>query len=332
MVAPDDIQDTHGFFRLTGASSRHLLNDVTTSHLGAGQAASLSPSELTARVWADLQGTWAGRLGFNLIAVPGPGSKPSDRGDFTLLLNPYSELLTFRDPGAPARNRGGDVDQFVAALEYEQRVTDATNDQLLHVETGMFLNLSNIVKNGTTTPEPIPALNIARSGTIPHGDSVMLLGPPPILAAGPPQIADISSLPTNLGTPAPLGYTDPYLNPPAGQPADRNVTNPNAMLRDALAAQEQAGFTILETTTFAFDSATAGNVANVPYVVKRANATRMQATFWLEKVHNDATGQEFDQLQYSQVIDLAFQHHAAPPTDENLITWPHVTVNTLVKQ
>jgi hypothetical protein len=324
--------NTHGFLRLTGASSRQLLDDVTTPGLAAGAAASLSPSQLTARLWNDLQGTWSGRLGFNLIALPGPGSTPSELGDFTLLLNPYSELLTFRDPGAPARNRGGDVDQFVAALEYEQRVTDSANDQLLHVETGMFLNLSNIVRNGTTTPEPIPALNIARSGTIPHGDSVMLLGAPPTVAAGPPTIPDISSLPTNLGSPAPLGYTDPYLEPPAGTPADRNVTNPNATLRDALTAQEGAGFTVLETTTFAFDSAPSGSVANVPYVVERANATRMLATFWFEKVHNAATGQEFDQLQYSQVIDLAFHHNAAPPTDENVITWPHVTVNTLVKQ
>ena len=72
-------------------------------------------------------------------------------------------------------------------------------------------------------------------------------------------------------------------------------------------------------------------INSIPFVVERANATTMTATFWLEKIRSTVTGQEVDQLQYSQVINLDF-HQNSPDPSTGLIGWPHITVNTLVKQ
>ena len=322
----DDQLATHGLVRLSGETTGRLLADPARAAQDAARDRELSPAEMTAHVFNELQGTWSGHRGFNLIALPSPGSKPTDLGDFVLGLQSYSEILELRDPGAPARNRGGDVDQFVAALEYRQRVTDATSDVLLHAETGMFLNLSTIVKNGTTDREPVPELNIARSGTIPHGDSIMLLGGPPVRTDGPPSIPEASALPTNVSPKAPATYNDPYLQAAEGPV----VADPNLLLRQTLEQQAEAGIEVLNTTTFTLDSEH-GGINNIPFIDERANTVRMTATFWLEKIRSAETGQEVDQLQYSQVIDLDF-HQNSPDPATGLIRWPHVTVNTLLKQ
>lgn len=287
-----------------------------------------TPHELTSRLWQALEGTWVGSQGWNIIAMPAPGAKPEDEGDFRLFVHPFVETLSFVNAGAPARNRGGELDQFIAALEYHQRVSHKENDELLHIEDGMFMNLSNIFDQQGQR-QPIPQFNVARSGTIPHGDSIMLLGPPPFVVSGPPEIPDISSIPPDIGDAGRVGYTDPYLN----HPAEVDVPNPNATLRKTLQKQAEQGFEILETITMSFDSRNSGGIVNIPFIVKHANATRMQAVFWLEKVRNQHTGQEFDQLQYTQIIDLEFHHKfGSDPDDNDLIIWPHITINTLVKQ
>ena len=309
----------------------------------------LVSDDLTSHLWSRLQGSWVGLDGFNLVAVPSRGSKPTDFGDFLLITMPYIETLTFTDPGAPAPNRGGDTDQFVAALEYHQRVTSnpgpdykvgADNDsptfrgELLHVETGMFLNLTKTIDN-QGNPAPVNGMAtdednfvLARSGTIPHGDSIMILGKAPELSAGRPQIDNIGTLPTHLPPfPASVGYREPYEE---NGKLDNPKGNPALVLRNHLDVQEKAEQKITNTVSFSFDSNNGGAVTNIPFIMHRANATRVQAFFWLETVRIAATGQEFDQLQYAQIIDLEF-HHFEQGKDA-LIGWPHVTVNTLVKQ
>ena len=312
--------------RVGGSTADKLSNNLFQEFLGLQKedTKTLSPEDLTGVLWKTLEGTWAGNLGWNIIALPSPGSNPESQGDFILLVAPYYETLSFVNAGAPARNRGGNEDQFVAALQYHQHIADLKNNQALHVEDGMFLNLSNIIQQDGKAA-PIPEFNIARSGTIPHGDSIMLLGNPPVKSSGAPDIPKISTLPPDVGPSAPLGYADPYLEPHKGV----NVPNPNANLVDTLNQQKQDGIEVLETVTFAFDSANNGGILNIPFINKHANATRMQAIFWLEKMQDQNTGQAFDQLQYTQIIDLEFHQKFGA---EGLITWPHVTVNTLTKQ
>lgn len=313
--------ETSGFRRASGSSLKELLNDTRTSK------ELLTPEELTQELWNELEGSWVGNKGWNIIALPSKGSKPTDKGDFFLQIKPYIETLSFKNAGAPARNRGGEVDQFVAALEYHQAVADKDTNEGLHVENGMFMNLSNIVNNQGDT-QPIPKFNVARSGTIPHGDSIMLLGAPPTVVDGPPVFSEISSLPTNVGNP-PLGYTDPYLVKHEGL----NVVNPNLTLQADLDQQKAAGLEVIKTTTVVFDSANSGGILNIPFIRNFANAVSMKAVFWLEKVKDNNTGQIFDQLQYTQIIDLAFhKKFDEKATDDDLIIWPHVTINTMVKQ
>ena len=52
-----------------------------------------------------------------------------------------------------------------------------------------------------------------------------------------------------------------------------------------------------------------------------ARAASMQAIFWIETIQ-DPNGQIYFQLQYQQVVLLNF----------NTLSWPHVSVATLIKQ
>ncbi len=63
-------------------------------------------------------------------------------------------------------------------------------------------------------------------------------------------------------------------------------------------------------------------IVNIPFVVANANATQMDAIFWIEKVTNPTLpDQHYLQLQYVQrvILDFAGLH------------WPHVSVATLIK-
>ncbi len=59
-----------------------------------------------------------------------------------------------------------------------------------------------------------------------------------------------------------------------------------------------------------------------PFVVRNANATQMDAIFWIEKVtHPGFPARIFLQLQYVQRVILDFVG----------LHWPHVSVATLIK-
>jgi hypothetical protein len=267
---------------------------------------------------AKLAGTWSGSKGWNIIAVPSPGSTPDNEGDFQLLVRPYTETMQFIPVQVPVRNRGGAVDQFVGALEYNLRINDAQTNELLHIENGMYLYLENVQADKSTAAPTSPKFSIARSATIPHGDSVMVLGTFSE-SPGAPSIPDISTLPPDIGKPTILGYLDPYNAVVPGL----NVPNPNDTLR-----QDLSGLEIQNTTTIALDTANSGGITNIPFINSFANATRMKAVFWIETVQASST-QLIDQLQYSQIIDLEFHKKFGKP---GLITWPHVNINTLKKQ
>ncbi|MGB0384000.1 MAG: heme-binding protein [Ardenticatenaceae bacterium] len=328
--------NTNKYRRLGGASTRRLSHHPgqrLIDQVDGTEAQLLTPEELTGELWSELEGTWVGNKGWNIIAMPAPGTTPdyfdSDRSS-VLLVQPYMETLTFSNPGAPARNRGGDRDQFIPALEYHQRVSHLETGELLHVENGMFLNLSTIVGNRTKNILPPPEFNIARSGTIPHGNSIMILGEPPSVEPGAPDIPDISSFPFRRenGVVVNFPLNDKYLFDYQTHEYPPDVPNPNETLREELLRLEEEGGSIISTTTMTLDSENSGGITNIPFIVERANATRVSATFWLEKVSN-SDGIEFLQLQYSQTILLEFHHF---DQDGPILIWPHTTINTLVKQ
>ncbi len=299
-----NLKQQHEFKRLGGNS----LDQINT------------PEDLTTELWTELQGTWVGNKGLNGIAVPSKGSKPDSVQDDEFLLFNYLETLTFTNAGAPARNRGGDVDQYVAALQYHQRVSNKETNDLLHVEDGMFLNLAaKFDNNGNRLPAP--QFSIARSGTIPHGNSIMILGNSSLVDPGTFKIPPVSLVPFKLTGElnTTFGYTSGLIN--------QSIVFHQALQQEL----DKPGFKIDKIIVMDLDSANNGGILSIPFINDRAKVVSMQATFWLEKVTDLNTKQQFNQLQYVQIMNLAF-HQDQTKDPNNLIIWPHVTINTLVKQ
>ncbi|WDE03624.1 hypothetical protein SG34_019865 [Thalassomonas viridans] len=282
-----------------------------------------------------LIGTWVGAKGWSVIAVPAPGSTPDGSADFKLIVQNYTETLTFRAVEDPVRNRGGAVEQNIGALEYEQRIHDFDTKELIHVENGMLMYLGDVADEASGEPGPEPMFTIARSATVPHGDSAMILGDAAVKDGGP-EIPDISALPSEQDqTGMPAGFLKQYEDEQEKLTVYDivtkqnskifNVANPNDNLR-----RDNNGLEVVKTTHISMDSENGGGINNIPFIVRHANATRFQCDFWLQTINLPMSGQTFEQLQYSQNVDIEF--HKRFSDKAGLITWPHVTVNTLSKQ
>jgi hypothetical protein len=228
---------------------------------------------------------------------------------FRLIVRPYAEVLTLEPIGAPVPDRGGpDPDIFITGLMYETRISDLETNEPLHLENGMWLNL------GETQEQPI-----ARIAAIPHGDTFLALGSATTIS-GAPDIPTPSAIPY-IGPEPRFGYTDPYLVAVDGfSPGE-----PNTVLQKAI-----EGLTISETIELSLSTDSGGGVLNIPFVQRNANTTAFSCTFWIETVQDQTTGDEVQQLQYTQQSNLEFLPQFGDP--EQLIVWPHVNVNTLRKQ
>jgi hypothetical protein len=267
-----------------------------------------------------LVGTWSGTRGWNLIAVPTPGHPEN----FTLLVRPYYETITFTPLGALVPDRGASEILNIVGVEYSLRVSDLLTNEPLHLENGMWLY--------TNDPQAPDSPTIVRQAVVPHGNSVLALGNSQKTQGAP----DIPVLPTNfVGNPDPpvLGYDQQYLNPPPSVPGQPpfNTKDANEVLREAIKDQ-----VILDTLTLSVSTQQpgGGGIVNIPFIQKNANATTFEATFWIETVENPVTGEQIDQLQYSQQTNLEFIKcgSGCSPDGSGLVVWPHVNVNTLVKQ
>ncbi|MFT5779924.1 MAG: hypothetical protein ACI837_002884, partial [Crocinitomicaceae bacterium] len=120
-----------------------------------------------------LIGTWKGVKGWSLISVPARGATEDDP-TFELIIQNYTEILTFKAVNTPVENDGGEHTQIIGAIEYEQRMHDFETKELIHVENGMFLYMNDIESESGELIKP--PYRIARSGTVPHGNSFLVLG------------------------------------------------------------------------------------------------------------------------------------------------------------
>jgi|SRR5947209_4146100 len=255
---------------------------------------------------ASLVGTWMGTRGYELIAVP---TESSGKEGFRLIVRPYVEIITFSPLGAPIPDRGGPAgDMLLTGLFYDIRITDLETNEPLHFENGMWLYLGE----GAAHP-------IARLASIPHGDVLLAMGTA-TTADGPPDIPSISGVPHPIEG-APLGYADAYQVPVGAF----HPWSPNDVLREAISAKK-----IVQTVTLGGSTHIGGGLVNIPFVAKNANATAFSCTYWVETVVDTTTGDRVQQLQYSQQTDIDFIPQFKNPHE--LITWPHVNVNTLLKQ
>ena len=274
-------------------------------------------------------GTWTGR-GFNLIWRP---HFPAAQGDHFLQLNLTSETIEFDSVGGPVPNRGlNEPDVSIYAIRYLQQIHDANfpiplGGGGLHVEPGFWLSVPS-------TPETAGVSSLVRAASIPHGTTILAQGG--ALSQLPPEFPAVSTVPFQPSDGQPVAFPESTLTAASAfrtSPLPSGVTqeivdNPNVLLTGANTEAAAQGFHILESLkiTVTADGVTPagqaalGAVGNIPFLAPNAEVTQVVASFWLERVAN-ASGASFLQLQYSQVVILSF----------NGLSWPHVTVGTLVK-
>ena len=299
----------------------------------------LGPLTLLPGTWKSLPGR-----GWNMIALPF-ATEPESRLNYRLLVNQYNEELKFSLVDKAVPNRGIqrsattlDSDQFIAALDYEQMITQIAAEDFpesgkagnaglaIHHEPGLWLHMANETTNG---------LDIARLATIPHGDSVMALGTSRKLDGGP-TIPDINGLPVGVNQDLASRYLAPYKHfhddPFKGVVSASTFPGFDPVSPNDLLKLANEGVDIIKTTVLDVDTTVeTGGIVNIPFIVKQANAAAMKSTFWIQELADtDTLGNPKLRLQYSQVVLLDF----FPRRDglPGIIRWPHVSINTLEKE
>jgi hypothetical protein len=280
---------------------------------------------------AGLVGTWKGQ-GFNQIWRPFHGTQ-----DRFLELNQTNETLEFEAIPGDIPNRGLlQADINLHGLRYLQQIQDAKvlgpNGKLagIHIEPGLWINIP-----ATTNPQD--PTTVARLANIPHGTSIVAQGSafPPINHA--PSFAPASITPFLIAPPhtlinfpeVNLGVATAFRTPPADIPSvtQAMVNNPNVVLAAGIAGKNITSTTTLKISTTDLNPPSSGggtsNIAFLQGAVGGPNAVAAQvdAIFWIETI-KEVNGSIKHQLQYSQTVLLNF----------NGLSWPHVSVATLLKQ
>jgi len=280
---------------------------------------------------ADLPGTWVG-TGFNQIWRPFHGSQ-----DRFLELNETMETFQVDEIPGDIPNRGllqGDIN--VHGVRYLQQIQDVHvlgpngKPAGIHIEPGIWLSIP-------LTANPQDAPTVARMAGIPHGTTLVAQGSAlPVINAAPP-IAPASITPFTIApphTPVPfpetnLGIATTFRTPSADIPrvTQAMVNNPNIVLTDGLAGKNVIATTTLKVSTAPLNPpSTGGGTSNIAFLQgaaggPNAQSVQVDATFWIETI-KEATGATKLQLQYTQTVLLNF----------NGLSWPHVSVATLIKQ
>jgi len=268
---------------------------------------------------AEMPGIWRGH-GFNVIGRPFFKATPP----FFLEINSTEETLDFTAIGGDIPNRGSlQSDIELHGVRYLQQVTDRELGSGIHIEPGIWLHVP-------ATDDPKVAESYVRQSTIPHGDALLAQSTFTTTVNGGPVINPVNSHPfTDSVTPglndnpknpvlAPE-YLEQYLHGtlpeglPAGLTFEETVKDPTLVLKAQIAHQK-----IINTVVIAISTANPGHLVNIPFVNQNANATQMDAIFWLEIVELE-DGRTFVQLQYVQRVILDFIG----------IHWPHISVATL---
>lgn len=267
---------------------------------------------------AAFSGGWMGK-GFNTIfrpnnsVTPTPLPKPLAPGDNILELNLTSEELDFSKPLGSVPNRGttpqGNIQ--LNGVSYLQTIADITTGVGIHVEPGLWM----IVQPTLIPPE---GNTLARMGSIPHGTTINAQG---VFTTTPakPTIPSVSITPfriggTQAGNPIPFPSQTatnddtpripqdlgPFIA--AGTITQAILTNPNQVLADVIAPLNITEHTEINISThpgtpiFGGPAVPAtpsfgGGTDNIAFLLgdaavtkPNADATQMEATFWIETV------------------------------------------------
>jgi hypothetical protein len=308
-----------------------ILNDFfLTSVSGRIPDVALAPGANPLGPLAGLSGTWRGH-GFNQIWRPFHGTQ-----DRFLELNETNETLQFEAIPGDIPNRGFlQADINLHGLRYLQQIQDAhvlgPNGKLagIHIEPGLWINIP-----ATTNPDD--PTTVSRMANIPHGTSFVAQGSafPPVDHAptfAPASITPFTIAPPHTQIPFPetnLGVASAFRTPPADIPnvTQAMVNNPNIVLAQGIAGKNIVSTTTLRISTTDLDPpSSGGGTANIAFLQgaaggPNAQSVQVDAIFWIETIR-EANGSTTHQLQYSQTVLLNF----------NGLSWPHVSVATLLK-
>jgi len=262
--------------------------------------------------------------GWNVISVP------AEKG-FIFEVIPYKENLKFSAVAVEAGNRGpvingNQFDQEITGLFYEQQIISVCdtefcdkrgfkNGTVIHAETGLFLYIKNYSSG----------LDIARLGTVPHGNALLALGTAEDSTdPGTSFFPESSALAFNLDGSAPggFGYNENITLDP--QFKEFNQVDPNTFLQTTLAQMVGSG-TLTSMTTFDLTTSNpdaTGGILNIPFIQSNVTATSMDFTMWLQNITG---GSEAELLQYSQTVNLVFPLGGSVTP----IVWPHISISTL---
>ncbi|WP_449399516.1 peroxidase, FMP-type [Chryseobacterium wanjuense] len=208
----------------------------------------------------------------------------------------------------------------------------------------------------------MPDYSISRSGVIPHGSTITLLGDiapsgSNYLIKGAPQFpygdatwqpdhlsisptmggagASVTN-PINLDEPAPA-WVHETLNDQNDPGSNKIYTQriladelypycvrPDMRLRDTLSGQNVANYVLVQLSS-RMQTGAQGGILNVPFVNRFVPTVEVDFRLWIETVIED--GKEILQLQYEQIIFFEFDFG----NDGGTTSWPHIQVNTLRK-
>jgi hypothetical protein len=282
---------------------------------------------------AQLPGTWKGH-GFNTIWRP---HHPFQSQDRFLELNETTETIVFTKINGPIPNRGLAMpDINMHGITYMQQISDTTSGAGLHIEPGIWA----VVPPTTDPHEPA---TVVRMASIPHGTVILAQGTTQFLQGGPPAIPNNNILPFGIGgsllpnsdfNSVAQQFTELDLSIPtqfrrtAPGITQAMVKNPNSVLQAAVHGKPMKNRTFIRITT-KHNPIKGGGTANTVFLSNssnpgggNANAVEVDATFWIETLPGPSGQPDILQLQYTQMVLLNF----------NTLSWPHVTVGTLIKQ
>lgn len=313
-----------------------------------------------------LPGTWKNTkalngYGFNMMALP----FAEGESGYRILMNQYNEELHFSvvDKGVP--NRGSEfdpatgqsvaTDQTIVALDYEQKIVQIAADDFpksgvtakfdgkaIHKEPGLWLYMTN---------ENTAGINIARLGTIPHGNSFLAAGraaEDPIIGLPERPIPEINGVVVGGGEdPAIVDLTPEYFapykhfheNPFKGKIpiAGFNGFDPvhttqllTHALENSLPGEVKKTMRLRVDSTLDHAGVNRVNhtgIVNIPFVVRQADATSMISTFNIYEVEDAETGKTRHFMQYAQNVILDFI--GRPDGHPGRARWPHVSINTM---
>jgi hypothetical protein len=255
---------------------------------------------------AAFTGTFTGS-GFNTIfrpdspTTPTPLPIPVSGSDNVLELNLTSETLSFSPALGSVPNRGMvQGDAFLNGVPYLQSISDVTNPAQptgIHLEPGLWICVP-------PTTDPKERQEVARMASIPHGTTVLAQGAS-FSVNGPPTIAPVDITPFQGATKFPFASQTATAHGSARIPQDLTsfiaagtitqamLTDPNTVLRNAIAGQHITHTTVITISTSPASPLFGGGAENIAFLMgdaggakPNARTTQMTAIFWIETVQH----------------------------------------------